>query len=42
MALSKQMKTSKARDFQKEPMNLLEAEIAVTALNATGEFSILP
>jgi hypothetical protein len=32
MASSRQMKTSKSRDFQKEPMNLLEAEIAVTAL----------
>ena len=41
MAASKQMKTSKTRDFQKEPMNLLEAEIAVTALHATGEFSVL-
>jgi DNA polymerase-3 subunit epsilon len=41
MAASKQMKTSKTRDFQKEPMNSLEAEIAVTALHATGEFSIL-
>jgi DNA polymerase-3 subunit epsilon len=41
MASSKQMKASKTRDFSKEPMNLLEAEIAVTALNATGEFSIL-
>ncbi|MBV5339763.1 MAG: DNA polymerase III subunit epsilon [Deltaproteobacteria bacterium] len=35
------MKTSKTRDFQKEPMNSLEAEIAVTTLRATGEFSIL-
>jgi DNA polymerase-3 subunit epsilon len=41
MTSSKQMKASKTRDFSKEPMNLLEAEIAVTALNATGEFSIL-
>jgi DNA polymerase III subunit epsilon len=41
MASSKQMKTSKTRDFQKEPMDSLEAEIAVTALHATGEFSIL-
>jgi DNA polymerase-3 subunit epsilon len=41
MASSKQMKTSKTRDFQKEPMNSLEAEIAVTTLRATGEFSIL-
>jgi len=38
MTFSKQMKTPKTRDFQKEPMNLLEAEIAVTALHATGEF----
>ncbi|MBC7963609.1 MAG: DNA polymerase III subunit epsilon [Steroidobacteraceae bacterium] len=35
------MKTSKARNFQKEPMNILEAEIAKTALHATGEFSVL-
>ena len=41
MASSKHIKTSKARDFQKVPMNLLEAEIAVTALHATGEFSVL-
>lgn len=38
---SKQIKTSKARDFQKEPMNALEAEISITALRATGEFSVL-
>lgn len=37
----KQMKTSKARNFQKEPMNTLEAEIAITALHATGEFAVL-
>ncbi len=37
----KQMKTSKARNFHKEPMNPLEAEIAITALHATGEFSVL-
>ena len=41
MAPSKQIKTSKARGFHKEPMNSLEAEIAVTALHATGEFSVL-
>ena len=41
MASSRQMKTSKTRDFQKEPMNSLEAEIAVTALHATGEFFVL-
>ena len=41
MASSKQMKASKTRDFKKEPMNSLEAEIAVTALHATGEFSVL-
>lgn len=35
------MKTSKTRDFRKEPMNSLEAEIAITALHATGEFSVL-
>ena len=37
----KQMKTSKTRNFQKEPMNPLEAEIAITALHATGEFAVL-
>jgi DNA polymerase-3 subunit epsilon len=41
MASSNQIKKSNARDFQKVPMNLLEAEIAVTALHATGEFSVL-
>lgn len=35
------MKTSKTRNFQNEPMNSLEAEIAITALHATGEFSVL-
>lgn len=38
---AKKMKTAKNRDFQKEPMNLLEAEITVTALCATGEFKVL-
>ena len=33
--------TSKTRDFQKEPMNSLEAEIAIAALHATGEFAVL-
>jgi len=37
----KQKKTAKNRDFQKEPMNLLEAEITLTALHATGEFKVL-
>jgi len=37
----KQMKTSKFRNFQNEPMNPLEAEIAITALHATEEFSVL-
>lgn len=41
MALPKQMKTSKTRNFQTEPMNALEAEIAITALHAMGEFSVL-
>jgi len=35
------MKASKARNFQKEPMNPLEAEIAITALRATGEFMVI-
>ncbi len=37
----KQMKSSKNRNYQEEPMNALEAEIAITALHATGEFSVL-
>jgi len=39
--IPKQMKASKARNFQKEPMNPLEAEIAITALRATGEFMVI-
>lgn len=35
------MKASKARNYQKEPMNPLEAEIAITALHATGEFTVI-
>jgi DNA polymerase III subunit epsilon len=35
------MKASKKRNYRDEPMNSLEAEIAVTALHATGEFTIL-
>ena len=35
------MKSSKTRDYLKEPLNSLEAEISVTALQATGEFSVL-
>ena len=38
---SKQMKTSKTKKIQNEPMNSLEAEIAVTALHTTGEFKVL-
>ena len=35
------MKSSKKRTCRNEPMNPLEAEIAVTALHATGEFTVL-
>ena len=35
------MKTASARNYQQDPMNLLEVEIAVTALHATGEFTVL-
>jgi hypothetical protein len=35
------MKKSKTRDYQKEPMNILEAEIAITALHTMGEFTVL-
>lgn len=41
MASSRQAKTATARNYRDEPMNALEAEIAVTALHATGEFSVL-
>jgi DNA polymerase-3 subunit epsilon len=35
------MKIPIARNYQKEPMNPLEAEIAITALQSTGEFTVL-
>ena len=35
------MKASKNRNYRDEPMNPLEAEIAITALHATGEFTVL-
>ena len=35
------MKATRKRDYRNEPMNLLEAEIAVTALHATGEYTVL-
>jgi len=35
------MKKSKAGNCPKEPMNILEAEIAITALHATGEFKVI-
>ena len=41
MSQPKSMKISKDRDLQKGPINSLEAEIAITALHATGEFSVL-
>ena len=34
-------KTASTRNFQLEPMNALEAEIAITALHATGEFTVI-
>lgn len=37
----KKTNTSKTKNYQKEPMNELEAEIAITALHATGKFSVL-
>jgi ParB-like chromosome segregation protein Spo0J len=36
----KKTKASNARNYQQEPMNPLEAEIAITALHATGEFTV--
>ncbi len=41
MSQPNSMKISKDRDLQKGPINSLEAEIAITALHATGEFSVL-
>lgn len=35
------MKRSKTRDYQKVPLNPLEAEIAIAALHATGEFTVV-
>lgn len=35
------MKSSKARDYQKVPLNSLEAEIAIASLHATGEFTVI-
>ncbi len=35
------MKTKNARNYHTDPMNALEAEIAITGLHATGEFSVL-
>jgi DNA polymerase III subunit epsilon len=36
------MKTKpKSRNYQHEPLNALEAEIAITALQSTGEFTVI-
>ncbi|MDD2582411.1 MAG: 3'-5' exonuclease [Desulfuromonadaceae bacterium] len=35
------MKKSNTRNYREEPMNSLEAEIAITALHATGEYTVL-
>ena len=35
------MKKSHKRDYRQEPLNVLEAEIAITALHATGEFTVI-
>ena len=37
----KKMKASNTRNYQNEPMTPLEAEIAITALHATGEYTVL-
>jgi DNA polymerase-3 subunit epsilon len=34
-------KTSNPRNYQKDPLNILEAEIAITALHTMGEFTVL-
>lgn len=35
------MKDSKGRNYQKEAMNILEAEIAIAALHATGDYKVI-
>ena len=35
------MKKANKRDYRQEPLNALEAEIAITALHATGEFTVV-
>jgi DNA polymerase-3 subunit epsilon len=35
------MKTKNNRNYSDEPMNVLDAEIAITALHATGEYTVL-
>jgi precorrin isomerase len=35
------MSTSKSRNNKIEPLNPLKAEIAITALHATGDFKVL-
>ncbi|MBW4057053.1 MAG: DNA polymerase III subunit epsilon [Proteobacteria bacterium] len=37
----KQKPPKKIRNFQNEPFNVLEAEIAITSLHTTGEFEVL-
>ena len=32
---------TKSRNYQQEPLNALEAEIAITALQSTGEFTVI-
>ena len=39
--MGKQIKASKTRNYQQEPINILEAEIAITALHATGEYTVI-
>jgi hypothetical protein len=35
------MKKTDKRNYREEPLNILEAEIAITALHATGEYTVL-
>lgn len=35
------MKKANSRNYQQEPLNTLEAEIAITALHATGEYTVV-
>ena len=35
------MRTKSSRNYSDDPMNILEAEIAITALHATGDYTVI-